>query len=1321
MLDDHLFPLGSLLPLPLLRRLHGVDGARPAEVGLTGAVLIVDISRYTALVEGLSHRGQAGLERIPQLLSQSYSMCVKLITARNGQVIRFTGDSIVVFWSDEVIGSVEAVAQAVACAEEICATSHNDDTDASTQSAFHAGVGHGDFRIAAIGGIPNWNLVVGGHAFEQATKSLERAEPREVVWSPVSDAQVNGRAARQPEHMEPPQRPTFTEPSEDWLKGFLPPHTIRHLTTALEQQDQGVSGILGTGSEVRPISILFGRITGVPETGGASALRFHPLCRQIQSVLAAHDGPAPEFFLNESGLDLLAVFGESGAFRRDDPLRALEQANAISALARELDLKASLCITTGDSLYHFVGSPAHFSLMLFGQPINRAARLMARASEEVLCDSQTQRLAREHFQFAATGTLQLTGMGEIVPVFQPLETRQSVSVHSDMIGRSAELTFLEDAYRAVNTGSKRLVAILGEPGIGKSTLIKAFASAVHASGAAISIARAERDDQRTSLLVWRQILHAISGLPSSGSGDAVFEAIRNRLDDQSGLILRLPLLSDVLDIAVPDTEGTVHLKGAHRADATMRLIADVIGALMPRPFAIVLEDCQWLDSASWRLLEWVMGSLDSILVVLCVRVGEMPDEIRALQNRSYAVDVPLKPSDTNLVQHFRQIQLTELDEASMRQLISRTLDNIPVHDEIGRRIIALAGGNPLFVEEIALSLKSEGLISVRDGRWQSLQPLEDLVYFEGVEKVIRERMDQLDGPSRDVLTTASVTGRSFDTRTLEALLGFDVDKSIRHLVAAQLITRKSDMTRYEFRHEQIRDVAYNSIASDKRRNLHGALASWLESEHPGGTSSEIAALVQHFEAAGKHDHAVRYADIAATNALRSGAYREVEAFLSICLENEPPRSRLTEQEKFRSVRWRRQLAEAHYGRGDIRAQGIAIRDALDFAGQKVPEGSLATSAILVGRGLRILARQALPVSKDYPGDTDTARWDSEIARCLNQAAIVDYFQLRFSRGMCNLLGAVIRAENTGISVETVMSNCQLGSGLGILGWRSMNARLMNRAEQVALQLGDPSLQSHVCTVDALWRLGFCEWDMVDKRLDQAQSLALQSGDQLRWCNAQGIRFWSQYYRGDLGALEETTRMLLLRAQNAGNIQQEIWALRCKGLCLLHIERPREAVDVLRLTRSGMSGSVDLAAQISTLGALALALTRTGRFAEGYDTAIETLRLLEDMRRPSSHSVVVGISSVLEVLLSGRETGLSDDREEWRNQERTALNKLERYSKVFALGTAQLGMWRGKYNWLNGKRQDAMSEWKTAHRWAKAHQLRKDAALIDAEIRRRQTL
>lgn len=1326
-MDVSLQSLGGLLPLDLLRQLHGADGARPNFVRLTGAALLIDVSRYTALVESLSHRGQSGMEQIPKTLDQPYSLCVEQIVSRGGDVYRFTGDSILAFWLDTFGNPRLAVRDAAACAEVICRNlqAGTDADDSSVQPEFHAGLGCGDIWIAAVSGDPHWQLLAGGDACSQASDALGRAGARQVQLS----REANAALAKKDTFLQDAAATTVTEiasdPSEEWVKGFLPPrmcHLFERLQENAHQNAAGLENALSAFralAEIRPMTVIFIRVY----LRASDILDVFPtlqtLCLEIQSELNHRDGPTADFIIDKDGLICLAAFGETGSFHRDDPQRALEFAIAIENVVHRLELKASIGVATGDVLHQIVGNTRHLEPILFGQPVNRAARLMNKALEGVHCDSQTQRVTRDQFNFQESEALQLAGLGQLVPVFRPVERQVTSRSQTGLIGRADELTWLLKAHEEVKSGAKRLVAVIGEPGIGKTTLINAFARNLSIETGEVVVAHAERDDRRTSMLAWRRVLTGVLKMDDDNSGLEVYDAIRDRIPDASDLADRLPLLGDLLAAEQPETASTLHLKGANRVDAAMRLVGEVINVLVPRPFTLVLEDSQWLDSASWRLLEWIFGSLDSILVVLCVRVGEMPKQLDSLYKRAERIDAGLGSEENDLAWYFRPLQVRELDDVSVKRLMDRILDDVPPHDDVAQRITELAGGNPLFVEEITLTLKNQGLISIRDGCWQSTLPLTDLAFFEGVEKVIRERVDRLDQRSRSALEAASVVGRSFAIKPLEALLGFEPTDIINDLTDAQLIRRRKNRG-FEFRHDQIRDVVYQSIPSERRRALHRSLALWLEAEHPDAEGRNLAALVQHFEAAGLADHAVKYADIAATNALRTGAYREVESFISICLEHKPHRRGRRQNDQLRSVRWRRQLAEAHYGRGDIQAQGKAIRQALDAAGEKIPSTKISTVFCLVERGLRIVARQYLPLSRNYVVTSKKSDWDGEIARCLNQAATVDYFELRFVQGMCNLLGAVNRSENTGISVETVLSNCQLAAGLGMMGWRTLNARLMNRAEQVAIKLDDPSLHAHVCTLDALWRLGFCEWDKVDERLEMAQALAVKSGDQLRWCNAQGIRFWSQYYRGNLSALEETAYLLLLRAQNAGNIQQEVWALRCKALCLLHIERPREAVDILRLTTSGMSGSVDLAAQISAVGALALALTRIGNQSEGFDAAAATLKLLDKMRRPSSHSVIVGISSVLEVLLRGRETGFSDRYEDWNSLEKSALSKMEEYSKAFSVGQAQLGMWRGTSHRLDGKYNLAIAEWAQAKQWADTHRLRKDSALIAAEIRRWQS-
>src|SRR5258708_8149960 len=100
--------------------------------------------------------------------------------------------------------------------------------------------------------------------------------------------------------------------------------------------------------------------------------------------------------------------------------------------------------------------------------------------------------------------------------------------------------------------------------------------------------------------------------------------------------------------------------------------------------------------------------------------------------------------------------------------------------------------------------------------------------------------------------------------------------------------------------------------------------------------------------------------MAATKALQVGAFREVEAFLGICFSHES-RQNLSAEQRLRAVRWRIQLAEAHYCRGDIHAQGVAVRRALTLAGESAPRSPLTVAVRLAGSALRLLFLQMFPL------------------------------------------------------------------------------------------------------------------------------------------------------------------------------------------------------------------------------------------------------------------------------------------------------------------------------------------------------------------------
>ena len=518
--------LRSFLPLELLAKIYGSSGNRPAAVEFPAAVLFVDVSRYTALVEQMARRGQEGLEKIPDLLSRSYARCAEQICDRGGEVIYMAGDSLLAYWAADANELGTAVRAAASCAEAICIDRSDLSGSAAREKgpALHVGVGAGTLWAAALGGQPIWNLVAGGEAVIQATRSQTAARRWEYVLSDRACQAIEERGGSPPSELRARSGICLDPPPADWLAGFLPfrlrdvicgPTLIaedRDIATRING-DHRTDIRLNALAENRPITALFVRIVGLDHLDPRALERHQTLCAALQEDLRLRGGPAGELLFDDKGLVFVAAFGAPGSFHRDDPCRAVDAARAINITIRRLGLSASVGLATGEALFRIVGSLRRRQLMVLGAPVNRAARLMTSSPADVLCDAPTERASRAAFWFEERGTLRLDGLGDMATVFRPLEPRVAVPSSTALIGRHGELERLRRALDETRAGGRRLMVVLGESGIGKSALVNAFMHEMRLTETMVAVARAERDDRRTSLLPWRRVLASLLGLP----------------------------------------------------------------------------------------------------------------------------------------------------------------------------------------------------------------------------------------------------------------------------------------------------------------------------------------------------------------------------------------------------------------------------------------------------------------------------------------------------------------------------------------------------------------------------------------------------------------------------------------------------------------------------------------------------------------------------------------------------------------------------------------------------------------------------------------
>lgn len=1304
--------MAALVPLRMLNALRSGTSEMPGALKRRGAVLFADLSRYSTWVESVVQRGRESLDQVPLALDATFGAWTELVYTSGGEVVQVAGDSLLAVWMAGSGTELEALQRADRCAREMCQKRQSGSSE-EFQLGVHVGVGVGEVWIAGLGGSDGyWNLLVAGEAVRdaaaahcQAGRWQHRLSAKAQSTLAVSDLPTESWART------PVATPTDEE--RDWFFSFLPREhgawfRSEHSEVAPSSHQRG-------WSELRPITAVFANIRGLDENGPNSLSLYHQLFSQLQAIVDRYEGPSSQLLVDDKGLVLTAVFGVPGCFHHDDPERALRAAVEINDAVRAMGYRCTVGVATGDACFRSVGNAERRYLTVVGTPMNRAARLMSLHTDGVVCDAATEKANRAVVVFEPGESLQATGLSTPVQSYRPIGRQTASRLLRPLVGRDHELLMLQQALGAARKGRSQFVVVRGEAGIGKSRLMTQFLREV-SPDVEPAFARAERTDRVKSLLPWFRILCQLLGVSEHDSSDSLLTALHRRLDGNEELRLRLPLLSVMLGRDLPQTEATRHLVAASRADATVRTLVEVIRVVSETPRLIVFEDGQWLDSASWRVLEWALSQIPSVLVVLCVRAEEEPDELLALIEhiRQRQGSVTSEPTE---VPNAVVVTLSELSDAGVRALIAQALSDAPPSEELVRQINHGARGNPFFVEEMTRALVDEGLVSIRNGEWRAVSSEIQFGELEAVERLLTERVDRLPRIAQLALRVASVFGRWVERASLLALVPElvaegELDRTVAQLCARGLL-RAVDDEHLEFAHDHIRDAVYATIPAQSRNELHRQVGHHIEAQ---AKRADWPILVHHFLACAEIDIAVKYADLAGQDALSSGAFREAQDFFSTCLRHDRSAFDARRPEAVRALRWRRQLAEACEGRGDVRAQGQAIDDALAYTGHKAPTSNVGAVGGLVWALLVTLVKVSLSRVRlgSEAGSRDAA---IELSRIYAQAGAVYFFWHRAEHCVWAMSCALRHSSGIGPCAEQVIALTQVAAALGLVGFRRLADKLLRRAHGMAERLGNPAVHARARMVEGLYRIGLGQWDLGSQSVEACQQHATRVGDSLNWCNAQVLRYWIHHFCGDWASAEHAADALLARAQSSGNLQQELWALRCKALSALFTERSREAREHLRMALAALSESSDLSELLASKGALALCQARMGNHPDSIALARETLELLDRVKGPTVHSTLDSTSGIVEVLLRGRANGLHAGYPRWQEWEARALEHLDAHRRRFPTGEPRYFLWLGLREHLDGRHDRALSVWDNGLARARVLGMKRDISLLETEIRR----
>ena len=419
------------------------------------------------------------------------------------------------------------------------------------------------------------------------------------------------------------------------------------------------------------------------------------------------------------------------------------------------------------------------------------------------------------------------------------------------VGRAEEMASLRRWLDEAIAGSPHAVAVIGEPGSGRGALLRQLAPEVRLRGGSMVVARARPGNVRAPYGIWTQVLRALRRLP-----DAPERSWQELIQ---------------LD---PSVSAGSENRGGSKYRLLEELSEYIRLAARARPLVLVLDEMQWVDQASWDVLDHLLTQLERERIMIGLTLSEMPAQTEIAERRR----------SLTRIECYHELRVSRLtrDEAK------RWVESAMHRQEVGRELLAYiyrhTEGNPLAIEQLLRCMAEEGSIRHNGTQWEWSPPSE-LQLPTGVDALISRRVARLSQSARGVLTTGAVMGREFDIDVIVRACDGDaarVQAAIQEAAQVEMLQPSNDRGGggQAFAHWRIADAFTAQASPDELVAAHGRVARALE-----GRPQSSALTAMHYDQAGLADDAYRAGLQAATDVENVYAYETANEYLELAARN----------------------------------------------------------------------------------------------------------------------------------------------------------------------------------------------------------------------------------------------------------------------------------------------------------------------------------------------------------------------------------------------------------------------------------------------------
>jgi class 3 adenylate cyclase/tetratricopeptide (TPR) repeat protein len=579
------------------------------------------------------------------------------------------------------------------------------------------------------------------------------------------------------------------------------------------------------------------------------------------------------------GDGIMALFGaplalEDHAVRACFAALAMRQSLRVYAGAPEshgMDLRVRIGLNSGEVVVRSISSDLRMDYSAVGQTTHLAARMEQMAPPDAIFMTRSVlRLVEGFVEVQPVGNLVVKGLKQPVDVYELTGaghggTRLQAAAARGLtpfIGREADLEKIAQAQAAAMQGRGQVVALVGEPGVGKSRLVWEATASSRVRGWLLLETSSLAYTKTTPYRVVVEWLKGYLQIEPDDGHHKIAEKLEGKLAGRgSGLLELLPAFQSLLDIPVVD-------EGWHALEAALRRqrILEALRRLLLResqiqPLFLVIEDLHWIDSESQAFVDSFVEGLAAARTFFLVTYR--PEYRHDWSHHTY----------------FTRLPISTLPTSGTDQLAGTLLGHAAEVEPIRRRLVHLTEGNPLFLEECVRTLVETGLLVGQRGAYIAAGEVTDVEIPPTVQAVLSARIDRLPPEDKSLLQIAAVIGKDVPFPLLRAIAD-ENEETLRarlsRLRAAELLYEAQlfPVLEYTFKHGLTHDVAYASLLQEHRRALHARILAVIESAYADRLAEHTERLADHATAAGAWDKAVEYHRRAAERAMARSAHRE---------------------------------------------------------------------------------------------------------------------------------------------------------------------------------------------------------------------------------------------------------------------------------------------------------------------------------------------------------------------------------------------------------------------------------------------------------------